>query len=148
MKNIIYLFLVIVVFGLGTISCNSDDNQATIVGSWEYSKAGTIVEEQEVLNDYPFQYPECPKDFLEFIKDEKAIFYEFKSNNGVCEQHAGTVLYSISDNNLTIRDVYGNEDPIVFTVMILNKTTLKVSYVGINNIGEEVTVILVLTRKK
>jgi len=148
MKNLIY-FLTFTIFGFVVISCNNDDNKSNerlIVGSWEYSKYGPIVNGEEVLIDFSFD-PECQKDFLEFTTDGKAIFHEFVSYSGVSKESTDTLFYSISGNNLTIIGIVGGIDDLVLTVMILNQTTLKFSFVGINDFGEEETGILVFTRK-
>jgi len=171
MKRHFIYFLTFAIVGFGTVSCGNDDNKPIeppvnqeipqeeepipdpepdhlIVGSWEYSKFGDIIAGQEILIDWQYPYPECTKDFWEFTNNEKMYSHEFDSyEDVVCEEDVEMVIYNISDNILTIKDSQGEEEPIEFTIMILNDTTLKLSLVGINDFGNESTDIIVLTRK-
>jgi len=146
MKKTIYLFLVVFIFGFGTISCSSDDNQPTIVGAWEFSKLGAIITGQEILIDWEFPYPECTKDFLEFTTEGKVLFHEFDSYDDlVCEEDVEVGFYSISGNNLMV--VNEDEEQFDLTIETLTKTILKLKGTGLNDFGEEATGIVILTKK-
>lgn len=110
------------------VSCSSDDdnggNEEKIIGKWEFTQEGTIVDGQEILLPYENEAPQCGKDSIEFNTDNSVInvFY-FLDFNDECDSETETGIYSISENTLTITT--GGESAVV-EIITLNNSTLKV----------------------
>tara|TARA_R110002072_G_scaffold117281_3_gene248167 strand:- start:387 stop:827 length:441 start_codon:yes stop_codon:yes gene_type:complete len=110
------------------VSCSSDDdnggNEEKIIGKWEFTQEGTIVDGQEVLLPYENDAPECGKDFIDFKADntvQSVIF--FLDFNEECDSETDTGTYSVSGKNITLTT--GGET-VVAEIVTLNNTTLKV----------------------
>ena len=119
MKKLALLF--VAVLAVGVTSCSKDDDaaQASLVGTWEYSKDGAIIQGQEVLT--PYQHAAgCSKDFT-VITATTIVDTDFYGSD--CFETTSTVAYTRNGNTLTITD--GGE---VFTgtILQLDNTTLKI----------------------
>jgi hypothetical protein len=137
MKKLVLLF----VASLSLLSCNKDDNttqptaEASIVGSWEFFKEGTLENGQEILDVYDH---DCSnnKDYTEF------------ASNGVVKDHyfntscTETIDSSTWTKNGSILTLFGE----TYTITELSATTLKVQFSETLN-GVTTTYISVFTRK-
>ncbi|AWI26724.1 lipocalin-like domain-containing protein [Flavobacterium pallidum] len=66
MKNV--LKIAVLVLSMAFVGCSSDDDEASIVGKWNFSKEGLAAQGQEVLSDYTHATG-CTKDNVEFKAD-------------------------------------------------------------------------------
>lgn len=110
------------------VSCSSDDdnggNEEKIIGKWEFTQDGTIVDGQEILVPYENEAPECGKDFVEFRTNNTARQVEFFLDfNEECDSDTVNATYSISGKNITITS--GGETG-TLEILTLNNTTLKI----------------------
>ncbi|HZH70598.1 MAG TPA: hypothetical protein VFD80_09120, partial [Flavobacteriaceae bacterium] len=68
MKKLSVLLLSVLFVSFSFMSCSSDDDSSggsgnvNLIGSWEFSKSGFIVEGNEFLDDYDHWAPECGLD--------------------------------------------------------------------------------------
>lgn len=122
MKKIILLFVAII--SLTTISScsNDDDNEASLIGKWEYSKEGVSSNGQEILTDYEHT-DGCSKDYIQItattVSDHS--FYD----EGGCTEETFTVNYTRSGNTLTVGT---GSDSSTAQIATLTDTTLKITY--------------------
>ena len=142
MKKIIVLFVAIATTGFTLTSCSKDDdggiNQANLIGKWEYSKEGEVIDGQELLIDYDHS-PGCAKDYNEFLSNGTLRDVGYYSNGvNPCVEDIFNSTWSVSGNNI-ITTVLG----VTYTaeVVTLNATTLKMKYVD-----EDGTYITVYTK--
>lgn len=121
MKNLRKLFglLAVLLFVFSTVSCSDDDESASIVGKWNFSKEGTIVNGQEVLENYP-NIVGCNKDNIQFISGGTftGTFYAEE-----CVEFSIDGTWTKTGNTLSI-DVT-DQEPVVFQIMTLSGSTLK-----------------------
>lgn len=99
MKNSFILF--VSVLALSLISCSKDDDSVStsgsIVGAWEYSKEGKVIDGKEYLSNYENQTG-CPKDVIGFYVEQ--TFEEVKFDvNCTFERKYG--YYYKSENTIT-----------------------------------------------
>ncbi len=125
MKKLALLF--VAVLAVGVTSCSKDDDAAaaSLVGTWEYSKEGGIIQGQEVLT--PYQHAAgCTKDFT-VITATTIVDTDFYGTD--CFESTSTIPYTRNGNTITI-----TEDGEVYTATIiqLDNTTLKIK-------GQEMT---------
>jgi hypothetical protein len=119
MKKYLLLFAATLLFS----SCgDSDDsnNSDSIVGAWEYSKEGTIVNGIESLENYENICP-TKKDYIQFFQNGEYddVYYE-----DTCEESIDYGSWTKSGNILT--NTTENESVEILT---LTNTTLKVKSV-------------------
>lgn len=146
MKKILTL-LTVLTFAVFT-SCSSDDdngeNQAIIVGSWEYSQEGTVIDGEEVLEPYDHGAPECGNDFVEFQANGTAVETSFFANMvSECETETFTFSYVVNGQQITLDGI--DDEAVNAEILTLNSTTLKIrtsEEIG----GETFVYIIVLTR--
>ncbi|PKP25121.1 MAG: hypothetical protein CVU03_09415 [Bacteroidetes bacterium HGW-Bacteroidetes-2] len=110
------------------VSCSSDDdnggNEEKIIGKWEFTQEGTIVNGQEILLPYENEAPECGIDSVEFNTNNSFIsFIYFLDFNDECDSDVETGTYLISENNLIIT---ADGETTVLEIITLNNSTLKV----------------------
>ncbi len=128
MKKTIYLFLAVVLTTSMSISCNSDDNgqggnnSSLIVGKWEITKTGVLIEGEEVLEDYEHQEG-CNRDFTEFTNNGKMLDYTYYNYGSGCEEDIYESVYSVSANSLNITT---EGETFIAVIQTLNSNTLKV----------------------
>lgn len=121
MKKVILLFVAIVSLSSIT-SCSDDDEAASLVGKWQYSKEGVASNGQEVLVDY--EHTEgCTKDFIQITATTVTDHSFF--NDGECVEETFSTTYTRNGNTLTVGS--GSE---VTTAQIatLNGSTLKITF--------------------
>lgn len=120
MKKYVLLF----VSALSFISCGNDDGpvvaaEASIIGSWEYSKEGTIVGTTETLVNYQ-NLCSNKKDYIEFLQIGE---YDDVSYNSNCDESIDYGSWTKSGNMLT--NVTENS---TVEILTLTDTTLKIKY--------------------
>ena len=100
-------------------SCSSDSSSASIVGTWKFSREGSVVDGIEVLTPYEGNEAGCEKDRTEFKADGTLIdtYYtsacEAVNNPGTYTKEGNTLTTTFSDGSFT------------FTILKLTGTTLK-----------------------
>ena len=140
MKKLALLF--VAVLAVGVTSCSKDDDaeQASLVGTWEYSKDGTIIQGQEILNNYNHAAG-CAKDYS-VITATTIIDHDFYGSD--CTEGSYTTAYTRNGNTISI-----TEDGVVYaaTILQLDNTTLKIK--GPEYTEDEVTYsdVTVFTRR-
>lgn len=144
MKKLFVLF----VFAASAIfvSCSSDDdnasNESLIIGKWEFSQAGSVLNGQEILLPYDHEAPECGKDFLEFRANGIGLeTYFYYDDNEDCTQDTEGFIYSIAGNDITLL-IDGIAT--LFEITTLNNNTLKLK--GLEIEGDTFVPIVVLNR--
>lgn len=123
MKKFTFIFLAVFA-SLSLISCSSDDdnpgsNDGNLLGKWNLSQAGFIVNGTENLMDYEH---EC---------SEKKDYIEFKSNGTLtvathfsdCVEMTDIATWTRTGNTLTVNYEGEVEEA---EILILNTTTLKI----------------------
>lgn len=122
MKKRIILFLSVLLIGLSLSSCGGDDAPSTsgdIVGKWEFSKEGEIINGNEMLYNYEHQLG-CAKDNIEFKADGTyADFYFYEG----CELEISFGEYTKSGTTLFTDNGFETFET---TILKLDSTTLKV----------------------
>ncbi len=103
MKKIILLAVALV--SLATItSCSKDDDSASLQGKWQLSKVGTLVNGQEVLEDFVPDNDGCQQDYTQ-ITATNTIYYDFEYiGSGCVEFISEPVPYTRDGNILTFAD--------------------------------------------
>lgn len=122
MKKIILLFVAIVSLSSITSCSNDDDNDASLIGKWQYTKEGISANGQEALTDY--EHAEgCTKDYIQITATTVTdhTFY----NDGDCTEDTLTVNYSRNGSTLTVGT---GSDASVAQIATLTDTTLKITY--------------------
>ena len=124
-KNILFFVLVIGISSI-FVSCSKSDsnNSPSIVGKWEYSQEGEILNNQEVLTDYQ-NTSGCEKDFVEFKSDNSFSDVNFNLSGSVCSPDITTGTYTQSGNSIITTS--GNLS-VTNQIITVNTTTLKVKY--------------------
>jgi hypothetical protein len=144
MKKVTKAFLVVFVSSLFLASCSKDDDNnsvstsGNIVGKWEHTKDGVIVNNQEILEDYVHEAG-CAKDNVEFKANNIVISTEYSSS---CVANVYSQSYAKNGNTLTVTD---GTDSTVLTVLQLDANTLKVKYID-DSEGSSVTYVEVYTK--
>ncbi|GGD28894.1 lipocalin family protein [Flavobacterium orientale] len=105
MKNRSLLFALALSIGLFTASCSDDDNDGEtllpVIGKWNITKVGSVINGQEVLFDAPQNEPGCDKDYIDLKIDNDVNQGEYDSTTTACQLITKTGSYSRSHNNLT-----------------------------------------------
>ncbi|AWA30816.1 hypothetical protein HYN48_12410 [Flavobacterium magnum] len=98
MKNI--LKVAVLVLSMSFVGCSSDDDEASIVGKWNFSKEGLAAQGQEVLTDYTHATG-CTKDNVEFKADGtiSETYYDdacaASTSNGTYTKSGNTVVVTM-----------------------------------------------------
>ena len=143
MKKISIILATITVLAFS--SCSNDDNSnnmGSVVGKWEYTQTGYLINGAEVLETYNHTTG-CEKDYIEF-KSSGTFDDVWYSNGGsgcTSDDDSGTW----TQNGATITTTYSDQDSSVGEILTLNSTTLKVRFVDTSE-GTTETYITVLTR--
>ena len=122
MKKVILLFVAIVSLSSITSCSNDDDNDASLIGKWQYSKEGISSNGQEVLTDYEHT-PGCSKDYIQ-ITATTVTEHEFYDEGG-CTEETFMTNYTRSGNTLTVGT---GSDASVVQIATLTDSTLKITY--------------------
>ena len=120
MKKIILLAVAFVSFATLT-SCSKDDESASLLGKWEYSKEGTFTNGVETLVDY---VPEsgCSKNYS-MITASTIMDHAFSGT--ACDESISNLPYSRSGNTLTVT---GEGGALTFLIKKLTSSSLTVYY--------------------
>ncbi len=136
-KLLLVLPLIIICF----CSCSKDDSTqqnavSTLEGKWQFTKEGTITNNQETLTDYQHT-SDCTKDYTEILTGN--ILKDHYFNNPNCEETIDTGTWNKNNNSLVFS--YPNEPNVNAEILELSNTTLKVKFVL-----SGVTYLAILTR--
>lgn len=115
------LILFVAVLALGLSSCSKDDDkapEAELVGKWEFSQEGAIINGQEVLEPYVHEV-DCAKDFLLFAA---STVTEYNYYGADCEEEIYVDAYNRNGNTLNIMM---DGELFVVEIVSLSNTTLK-----------------------
>jgi hypothetical protein len=129
----------VLVFGLTSCSKNDDSTTsqtASIEGKWQYTKVGTISNNQEVLTDYQHTLG-CTKDYIEILPTSILKIHEFDNSN--CQETIKTGTWNRSNNALVV--MFPGEPNTNGEILELTNTTLKVKF-----LNADITDLEVLTR--
>lgn len=122
MKKFKQLVLLFLVASVTLVSCNKDDDkEASIEGSWEFSKVGTLVSGQEFLVDYDHTTG-CSKDYTEIIAGGTVKDHYFEDLGNGCEEGIDNGTWSRSGNNITVNF---SGEVTTAEILELSSTTLK-----------------------
>ncbi|HRB71015.1 lipocalin family protein [Flavobacterium sp. WV_118_3] len=138
LKNL-SVFAAVLFLGLSSCSKDNDDTQevaAPVEGTWQFTKEGTITNNQEIINDYQHTTG-CTKDYLEIFPAN--IIKDHYFDNPNCQETIDTGAWTRNNNALTF--VYQNGTTVNAEIMQLTNTTLKLKFVLSGN-----TNLVVLTR--
>ena len=138
MKKIV-LFAAIMALSISSCSKNDDDQQAELIGKWEFSQLGTIVMGQEFLSPYQHQ-ANCGKDFIQF---DQTIAIGHFYDEITCVDDTDVNSYVRNGNIISIM-VDGTVE--TAEIITLNASTLKLKYAEIAN-GEAQYSTTVFVRK-
>jgi hypothetical protein len=130
MKKIISISFVAFIALFLFVSCSKDDNSSNtstsgLLGKWEYSQVGTIVNGQEILGPYEHESG-CSKDYIEMLTSGVYKEYDYDSFVSPCNLSTGTGTWLQNGNTITI-SVGGDTDSA--EILTLNATTLKIKAV-------------------
>jgi len=128
MKKLALLFVSV---GLFLSSCSSNDNdndennsevKTSIVGKWELTKRGNILNGSELLLTIT---PEggCNNNQIEFFENGNYKELEYEYTNSKCKEYNNDGTWSKSDNILKTKDILNNE--FTYEILRLNETTLR-----------------------
>lgn len=142
MKKLLKLTALFLLFITASTSCNKNDDdnqvQASIIGKWNYTSAGEVVNGQEVLSAYDHSAG-CNKDNFEFKADGTGIQTEYNSS---CVPNTYLSTYTKVGDILTQTE---SGETFTSTILQLDETTLKIRYT--ESIGNTtITSLLILTR--
>jgi Lipocalin-like domain len=126
------------IFGLNSCSKNDSTREqvASIEGKWQYSKTGTITNNEELLTDYQHT-PGCTKDYIEILASNILKSHEF--TNSDCQEVTKTGTWNRSNNTLVV--TYPDEPNNNGEILELTNTTLKVKF-----LNSDLTDVEILTR--
>jgi len=114
------------------ISCGSDDSptpvvEPSIVGSWEVTKRGQLINNNEVFQTYP---SDCPtKKDLWYFYENKSFNSIYFDSNCVIFTHDYYHSWNINQNSLIL---FSHNSMDFYEILVLNDTTLKIRYQDIN----------------
>lgn len=126
MKKLALLFVSV---GLLISSCSSNDNdenssevKASIIGKWELTKHGNILNGSELL--LPIS-PDggCSNDKIEFLENGNYKELQYEYVNSKCKEYNNDGTWSKSNNVLKTKDILNNE--FTYEILRLNETTLR-----------------------
>lgn len=115
-------FVLVLLFSVSVTSCSKDkDEEASVVGKWETTYEGDIIDGKEVLTPVGTN-GSCPNNYMELLKDGTSISVEYDSK---CKSYTENGTWSKNGNIITgknVNDSVGNDAEI----LILDNTTLKI----------------------
>lgn len=127
MRKFMLFFVSILSVVMFSVSCDDDDDNnvppaPSLVGTWIYSKEGTIVDGTEVLIDYQHTAG-CAKDQTTFSSTGVITDVYYDSTDTPCEQFTDEGTYTVSGSTITV-----NVDGINVTgeIVTLTATELKI----------------------
>lgn len=121
------LLATVVFVGLSSCSSSSDSTPEAapqVEGTWQFTKEGTIVNNQEIINDYEHTTG-CTKDYIEIFAAN--IIKDHYFDNPNCQETIDTGAWTRNNNALTF--VYQNGTTVNAEIMQLTNTTLKLKFV-------------------
>jgi hypothetical protein len=122
----LFLMLPVLIFSL--YSCSKNDSTpgtaaVALEGKWQYSKTGTITNNQEVLTDYEHTTG-CTKNYIEILTGGILKSHEF--NNPNCQEIINTGTWVKNNNAITV--TYPNQPIVTGEIVELTTTTLKTKF--------------------
>ena len=131
-----FLILPLIIFSI--YACKKSDSTpasvaAALEGKWQYTKTGTITNNQEILTDYQHTTG-CTKDYLEILTSGILKSHEFSNPN--CQETISTATWIRSNNSLTV--TYPSQPVIYGEILELTSTTLKTKFINSGIIDIEV----------
>ena len=135
------IILLLPVIFLGLSSCSKSDPTPenvtiSLEGKWQYTKVGTITNNQEILMDYQHTAG-CTKDYIEILAGGILKSHEF--NNPNCQETINTGTWTKNINSITV--TYPNQPTLYGEILELTNTTLKEKF-----INSGITDVEILTR--
>lgn len=126
--------LVATILSISFTGCSKDDDNSSsasqhelILGSWRFSQEGSIINGQEVLDNYDNAAPQCGFDYVEFRSSSEIKEYIYDTDiNSNCMNFLNSGNWSISGNNQL--SISFDSNTIINEILVLNQTTLKVKY--------------------
>ncbi|PAM91983.1 hypothetical protein B4N84_24520 [Flavobacterium sp. IR1] len=124
MKKLSILFVSVLTLGLAVTSCSSDDDDASIVGKWELSQVGTIVNGKEVYGPIENEGG-CAISTFEYAADGTFTdtYSEFEDNK--CTPYTEKGKYVKDGNKLTLTYEGNTESDDAQEIIELSGSTLK-----------------------
>ncbi|WP_426486445.1 lipocalin family protein [Flavobacterium sp. 2] len=126
MKKLAFLFVSV---GLLLSSCSSNDNdennpeaKASIVGKWELTKGGNILNGNQLLLPITPQGG-CSNNQIEFLENGNYKELQYEYTNSKCKEYNNDGTWSKSDNTLKTKDILNNE--VTYEILKLDETTLR-----------------------
>ena len=141
MKKLTKTLVILFIASLSLVSCNDDDENVfsgNLLGKWNYSKEGEIVNGQEVLTNYEHETG-CAKDNVEFKSNGTFVNTDYFGDNCVEDQAEGTYT---RNGNTIVASSYGESTTL--TIKQLNSTMLKITYQDFDD--ESITNVEIYTR--
>ena len=121
MKKVILLAVAIVSFAAVT-SCSNNDESASLLGKWEYSKQGTVTDGVETLDDY-VPASGCSKNYS-MITASTIMDHAFSGTD--CAESISNLPYTRNENTLTVT---GESGTLTFLIKKLTSSNLTVYYI-------------------
>jgi hypothetical protein len=106
-------------------SCSKDDdNKTSLEGKWEYQLVGTLIGNNEILEDYEHT-PDCSKDYMELLSNGVLKNFSYEMNGFACQEmiEVGTWNRAQSNISLTSEDEITNAEILTLTNTILKIKT-------------------------
>jgi lipocalin-like protein len=133
MKKIIILLVIAPILGLLLFSCSSDDggnssyssNSEKILGKWNFSRQGEIIDGEEVMVAYEGNEVGCHKDYIQFKANNELQFGDYDSEVMPCEFFIYYGYWTKNGNTIIIDD---GEFEVTGEILILTTTTLKIKF--------------------
>jgi hypothetical protein len=108
------------------LSCSKNDNDEaqapSIVGKWQFTQEGSIVNNQEILEPYEHS-PGCVKDFSEIAANGALRDHYYDLD---CDETIDVGVWTKNNNTFTV--TYADNTSVTGEILILNSTTLKVRF--------------------
>lgn len=122
------LILPVIIFSM--YSCSKSDSTpetvaVTLEGKWQYTKTGTITNNQEILTDYQHTAG-CTKDYVEIQTGGVIKSHEF--NNPNCQETISIGTWTRNNNSITV--TYPNQPTLNGEILELTSTTLKTKFMN------------------
>lgn len=129
-KNLFFFFSILLI-GLSACKKNDPDSTVSIEGKWQFTKEGTMTNNQEILIEYEHTVG-CTKDYSEILPGN--ILKDHYFDNPNCQETIDTGNWSKNGNNLVF--TYQNQPVVNSEILELTNTTLKVKFVrsGVSNL--------------
>lgn len=148
MKKFSVLLLSVLFVSFSFTSCSSDDDDnggsgdVTLVGTWQFSKEGMVVDGTEQLEDWEHWAPECGLDHIVFNANNTGVAVDYDIWDDECEEWEEPFEWSLEGGVLTLEDGF---ETVELEVVELSASTLKV-YEEMEWGGETIVYVTVLTK--